>query len=704
MTHIRDFLRLYPLSALALVLLALYAGFMLVAQNSMPLPQTFFFHLLALIPYGLVFFEVYTAYRMEFYRAGLFLLTLFGLWLTLTLVFLGHHPAGPPNMQSPAFISLFGTLVGFGLLLYFFNEDEEPEIEPELDTDTFANWIDAYQPVLPENIREAYIDGARELIALYREERIDPTYDALLRARREREPPLPLGEVQLRLFEGYKKLANHLSRPLGEPPPLAIPTPPPRKIATLLNEDLGEIVPWSYERPDELFDSIFDYTPFARSPLSGVYDELKTLYPITRERFEGAWVVAPPGRGKTQLFQYLIAHDIPHILAGNASAVVMDSQGDLLKNIRLLKDIQDRLIVIEPDPVMPPALNPFIFAQKRINAAGELERPALTNNTLELLTYAFSTLGEGATLTPKQSVLYTYCIELCLAVPGATLNTFVSILNEGVGKYAREIQTLDDPAQQFFAYQFDDRDFRSTKQELAWRLAGLLKNPTFAGMFNAPDNKLDLFDALNRGTLILINTDKHGLGEERSRLFGRFMVAMVRSAIFERSTLSEHQRLPTYFYIDEAHEYLDNDKHIANLLDQARKMKLGLMLANQRTAQITDPNVRDALMTTAIKLIATDNDSDAHTFSRPLGVAPEAIIRTAKSEPGSFYLHARGVVDPAVSVSIPLGYLEELPRLSKDEALQALDYQRKTYRYRPTKRTAPPPTPEPDDDTPTPTL
>ncbi len=76
--------------------------------------------------------------------------------------------------------------------------------------------------------------------------------------------------------------------------------------------------------------------------------------------FEGAWAVAPPGTGKTQLLQFFFKERLKEVEANNASIVVIDSQGDLIKNLSRLKifarELKDRLIVIKPDITHPPAL------------------------------------------------------------------------------------------------------------------------------------------------------------------------------------------------------------------------------------------------------------------------------------------------------------------------------------------------------------
>ena len=54
-------------------------------------------------------------------------------------------------------------------------------------------------------------------------------------------------------------------------------------------------------------------------------------------RFEHHWIVAGTGHGKTQTLQALILDDLKQVEQGQASIVVIDSQGDLINNIAGLK-------------------------------------------------------------------------------------------------------------------------------------------------------------------------------------------------------------------------------------------------------------------------------------------------------------------------------------------------------------------------------
>lgn len=404
-----------------------------------------------------------------------------------------------------------------------------------------------------------------------------------------------------------------------------------------------------------------EYAQFHTDTFQELFELTATLPFVVKDqsRFEHTWILGPQGSGKTQLMQYLITEDIKR----DCAVMVIDSQGDLVKNVSSLADIQDRLILVEPGAV---AINPFDFKG---------------DHALELLTYVFSALGD--TFTPKQETLYRYCIRLLQASPGATLMSFLKLLEKnGLQHFLTHVAGLSEPARLFFENQFDDpKQYAETKQEVARRLMLLLENDQFRAMFSSPETRLDLGRELDARKVIVVDTSKKMLGKAQSALMGRFFIALLLMASHQRA--SQKERTPTFVYVDEAHEYLADDT-VADILDQARKMKIGMHLANQRSAQVSNPNMLDALLTTSVKFVHTDNDRDTHLLARPLKTTPEEI---AALPDRVFHLFVRnGFSTP---VKVPFFVMEAMEHVERDE-LRARMREQYAPITRPTATPSPP--------------
>ena len=116
----------------------------------------------------------------------------------------------------------------------------------------------------------------------------------------------------------------------------------------------------------------------------------------------------------------------------------------------------------------------------------------------------------------------------------------------------------------------------------------MLRFPAFDAMFSTPENKIDMFDHLQNGRIVLISSPKAILGTEGSQLFSRYMVALTLQAAFERITVPRQQWHPALLVIDEAQDVVDEVK-TQELLQQAREFKLGVTIAHQQIkGQLTE--------------------------------------------------------------------------------------------------------------------
>ena len=403
-------------------------------------------------------------------------------------------------------------------------------------------------------------------------------------------------------------------------------------------------------------------------------------------RFEHTMILAGSGHGKTQTLQHLLATDLEEVRAGKASLVVIDSQGDLISNIAHLEmfapnqtnGLSERLLLIDPNHVEhPPALNLFDINMERINSYSAVEREKIMNGTVELYNYIFGALL-GAEMTQKQSVIFTFLARLMLAIPDATIETLRDVMENGEA-YRPYMDRLDGAARGFFATQFFDKSFADTKKQILRRLWGVLGNPAFERMFANRRNKVDMFSAMNGGSVVLVNTAKEFLQQQWCEIFGRFFIALVAQAAIQRAAIPESQRLKTYLYIDEASDYFDD--HIELLLNTARKYRVGVTIANQNLTQM-ETSIRATVMaSTSIKLVGGASAKDARLMADEMRCDASYIQNMKKREDQGrteFACMVRNVTPQAVRLSVPFGVMERLPKMNDEQydAMLALNHKR----------------------------
>lgn len=418
--------------------------------------------------------------------------------------------------------------------------------------------------------------------------------------------------------------------------------------------------------PIELVETYLKGTPFV--------DLLLTPVPFhipMSARFQHHWIVAPPGTGKSTLLQFLLARDFELVSNNEASVVVMESNRDLIKAVEGLKifapgEVLDgKLLSIDAEDVeWPIALNLFDIGLDDMQSYSPVDRDALHNAVLSLYDYIFSALL-SAEMTSRQNTLFNFTIQLLLNIPSATLDTLIDVMQpNGLKQFEQYLPKLDRDARRFFDLKFNSREFDRTKEQVVDRLFAVKRIRTLSRMFSAPKSKLDFFKEMGSAKVILINVPQSLLQEDGVEIVGRFFISMILLAAHKRQLLPKEQRLPCFVYIDECHDFIKRDPKIPVILDQARKLNVGLILAHQRLQQL-QPYVLDALYgATAIKFASQVSDAAAHALARDMRTTPEFILR---QPPFHFAAYVRGLTDTAMSIGVPEIDMNAAPRMTAEE-------------------------------------
>ncbi len=413
------------------------------------------------------------------------------------------------------------------------------------------------------------------------------------------------------------------------------------------------------------------FTPFLRrfvsKPTHTVEELERLLAPTTfslpdEARFAGHWIIAPPGRGKTTLLHAMFLDDLQR----DASIIVMDSKGDLIEPIKRLAAVKDRLLLIEPDADFAFALNPLDVSRSTVTQA------------VTLIEYIMAGLLD-AKFTSLQSTLFRNVVPAIVeAVENPTFETFKAVMVKGLPKDS--LGKLDPHARDFFEDRdtgFYSRTYESTRKEVVWRLDYLMTNPVLRSMFSAVQTKLDMGKEMDAGRVIVINNSKAILADEGAEFFGRFFIALISRAAQQRAGRPADEKKPCYVYLDECQAVISKDTKIPVLLDECRSQKIALILAHQRTAQLSAP-VLDAAANCAIRM--ANSDDDAKFLADKLRIDTD----TLRSLPrGTFATFVRDLTRTGVAVKVPYTDMSALPRMTPDEQASIRERMRAQFTFAP---------------------
>jgi len=319
----------------------------------------------------------------------------------------------------------------------------------------------------------------------------------------------------------------------------------------------------------------------------------------------------------------------------NTSIILMDSKGDLIDEISTLGAIQDRLVLIDPDPQHPVAINPLDIAAVNIT------------QSVDLPEYLFGPLLEFK-MTAMQTTLFRSVLRaLVMEFPEPTLEAFRDLLANGWEKYRAHIDRLPPDLKDFFYNDLSEKNYADRRREVLQRLRLLLDNDTMRAMLTATRTSFRIGEAMDSGKVVIINNSKAKLGDQGSEFFGRFFIAQTLAAAQQRSGRPRSTKTPVFFYIDECQNVIARDEKIPTILDECRSQNIGLIMAHQRTVQITSPNVLSALSNCAIRF--ANSDEEAAYLAPRLRTSASALQSLQR---GQFAAFVRDMTKEAVAITV----------------------------------------------------
>lgn len=311
----------------------------------------------------------------------------------------------------------------------------------------------------------------------------------------------------------------------------------------------------------------------------------------TDDRRRHMYVIGKTGMGKTNLLENLAIQDIKH---GKGVAFI-DPHGDTAE--KLIKAIPPERI---NDVVyFNPADQNFPIA---FNVMEKVD-PEYQHLVASGLVGVFKKLWADS-WGPRLEYILRNAILALLEYPGSTLLGVTRIL---VDKDYRDrvVAKVSDPVvRAFWVDEFskwNDRVLQEVISPIQNKVGQFLSTSLIRNIVGQTVSSFDVRDIMDNRKILIMNLSKGRVGEDASALIGAMMITKIQLAAMERVDMQEEDRQDFYLYVDEFQNFATES--FANILSEARKYRLNLILANQYIAQL-DETVRDAIFGNAGTLIS----------------------------------------------------------------------------------------------------
>ncbi len=294
------------------------------------------------------------------------------------------------------------------------------------------------------------------------------------------------------------------------------------------------------------------------------------------DRRRHMYIIGKTGVGKSTLQENMIINDI---FSGHGVAVV-DPHGDLVeKVINYIPSyrVNDVIYFNPADINYPIAFNVV-----------ERVKPEYRHLVASGLIGIFQKLWADS-WGPRLEYILRNAILAILDYPGSTLMGVTRMLSDKPFR-KKVIEKIQDPVvKSFWVNEFAgyaDKFAAEAVSPIQNKVGQFLSSSLIRNIVGQVKSSLDLRQIMDEGKILLLNLSKGHIGEDNSALLGAMMITKIQLAAMSRVNLSEDQRKDFYLYVDEFQNFATAS--FANILSEARKYRLNLIMAHQYIAQLDE--------------------------------------------------------------------------------------------------------------------
>lgn len=305
------------------------------------------------------------------------------------------------------------------------------------------------------------------------------------------------------------------------------------------------------------------------------------------DRQRHVYVIGKTGMGKTTLLENIVMQDI----ANGHGVAYIDPHGDtaekLIKAIPAHR-INDVVYFNPADTEHPIAFNIL----ESVNGGEDKNRVASG------MMGVFKKIWPDVWSARMEYILSNTILAL-LDYPGSTMLGVNRMMNDK--KYRQRVyEKIKDPiVKAFWLDEFEAWDDKFRKEAVAAiqnKVGQFLSSFLIRNIVGQAKSTINMREIMDNKKILIVNLSKGRIGEDAMRLLGGMIVTKIQLAAMERVDMPEEERKNFYLTVDEFQNFVTES--FANILSEARKYRLNLLVAHQYISQlVVDSNsvVRDAI-------------------------------------------------------------------------------------------------------------
>ncbi|OGR05639.1 MAG: hypothetical protein A2511_09045 [Deltaproteobacteria bacterium RIFOXYD12_FULL_50_9] len=353
-----------------------------------------------------------------------------------------------------------------------------------------------------------------------------------------------------------------------------LPSPPNRDIPGLpiqrFRTSLAMLPPELDEKPSSIKLFINEYQGMTQP-----------VFVNPDDRMRHCFIMGQTGTGKSTLMKSLILQDIR---AGRGVAVI-DPHGDMIDNIlgRIPRERADDIILFDfLDRERPLGFN---MIQWRDLA----ERDLIIDELYRTLDHVYDMKETGGPIFEQH---FRNFLKLLMGDKPdehftPTLLEFVRCYSDKEFRHWLLKRTSDEQVREFVEEAeatSGDISMRNISPYITSKFGRFVNDTTLKRIIGQSESSINFDDIMDQGKIFLVNIGKGRFGSAVAALLSNMLVARFKFSAMQRGEVRKEDRRDFFLYVDEAHN-LPQD-NLSELLAEARKYRLGLVLATQYCSQL----------------------------------------------------------------------------------------------------------------------
>lgn len=296
----------------------------------------------------------------------------------------------------------------------------------------------------------------------------------------------------------------------------------------------------------------------------------------TEDRFRHFYVIGQTGTGKSSIMQVMARQD----LANGQWMAVIDPHGDLVKDLLpfIPRERADDVVIFDPSDLQRPMwLN-------LLEAHTQEEKDLVAMDSLNIMIKLFWSEIFGPRI---QDYFRNAVLTLMDHPDGWAITDIVRLFTDTTFQKSYRWFVKNPIVKAWWDHTYEsmwDREKAEIIPYFAAKFGGFITNSMIRNIIGQTKSSFDVFDIMQNKKILMVNLSKWVLWDINSELLGLILVSKIQMAAMRRQNIAKDDRSDFYMYIDEFQNYIT--PAIESILSEARKYRLGLVLAHQYLGQL----------------------------------------------------------------------------------------------------------------------